>query len=115
MTAKCPLCQQQITPEQGPVVMGEDGFPEALSLVDGLGIPVVEPSSTNKLLVKLDGEMVGAAVAFDRKAGFVWRLQSDAAGNIMFRDGHILHERLSGRVEVGGDFTKPANDGGLAA
>lgn len=98
-TAICPTCGSKISAEQGAIEM-EDGLPVALSLTEGLGLPVVDASSASGLRVFLDGEPQNSVVAFDRKKNIIWRHQKDQAGHYMVRDGQIMIEKAEGQVMV---------------
>jgi len=99
-TEICPACGSKILADHGSVAMGEDGLPIALSLTEGLGLPIVDASSCSGLQIFLNGAPQKSVVAFDRSNNFIWRHQKDAAGNYMVRDGRVLLEKVEGLVVV---------------
>src|SRR5687767_3784061 len=100
MTVKCPLCGSEVSDEDGPVTIGDDGFPVAMSVREGLGVPVADISSTGRWLVSLDSQEVERCVAFDRARGFVWKHKVDGGGNLIVRKGEVEIEKLAGEVMV---------------
>lgn len=97
----CPCCSGKVPAALGPIVMDpSDGLPVALSITEGLGLPVADVASATGLLVLLNKEDAGGVVAFDRKNGLIWRHQKDNSGNYMVRDGQVMIEKVKGDVEV---------------
>lgn len=91
---KCPCCGQDTPAERGPIEHDIDGLPIAMSLRDGLGVPVVAPSQGD-YRVFLDGERVKRCVAFDREQGRVWVYTER-----MIKGGDLVIVRREGVVTV---------------
>lgn len=99
MTIKCPLCGSEVSEEKGPVRLDADGVPLAVSMVDGVGVPVMD-CNPPYFDIFLDGIETQEVVAFDRERGLIWRNKHAADGQIMVRDGKVMIERVPGVVTV---------------
>jgi len=95
----CACCGSPISAEVGPIQLADDGFPVASSIREGLGLPLIDVCACRGFEVLLDGKKVDRAVAFDRAAGVIWRLQT-IDDRIVSRDGEVLVEQLTGVVTL---------------
>jgi hypothetical protein len=97
--ANCPTCGMPVRTEQSLLRLLSDGFPEAVAVREGLGVPVVDPESTFGWKIFLDGTPVDRVVGFDRAKGRIWRYQQ-IDGRIVHRDGDAIIEQREGVVTV---------------
>lgn len=98
MMHKCALCGSEITPEVGPIVLGDDGLPLAAAVCAGLGVPLMEPARSHPDIF-CDGVKVDHCVGFDRPNRRAWRFQK-IDGSIVFRDGDIVIEMIAGDITL---------------
>lgn len=76
----------------------QQGLPWACSVRDDLGLPVF--FGRKRLEVLLNDQLVDQCVAYDRRAGTIWKYRVDSAGQPCLVNGKLTVERLQGAVAV---------------
>lgn len=102
-TTPCACCGALRSAERAPVQLGSDGLPLALAVMEGLGVPVVDPGSVS-IIVRCDDVDVFACVGFSRPLGKAWRFQAGPGGKLIVRDGDIVVEEIYGAITLAEPF-----------
>lgn len=95
---RCALCNQHVSGERRPIVLGSDGYPEEAAATSGCGVPVQFLGGEVQIL--LNGEVQHEVVAYSRPNGWILQNRTDANGKLLIVNGHIARQRRTGTVTL---------------
>jgi len=75
-------------------------IPEAGAVRNDLGLPYIEPRTTVRLSVALNGVPMKNVAGYDIQEGYIYRYKTTLDGQLIQEDGHFVLEKVYGEVAV---------------